>query len=353
MAATFNAPGLNAMTDLAFLSAVKISMDVFLFLQSQKPHLSVPFAQAAEALPLSERQAFIQAVVKSLMIVKQNFGKIMESQPESLSVLPQVAATLASMCAVVSDPHFVELAGSLTHSCLQQLANTAAGIERKYVSMCCKSFNKLLGIASCSDSFGVRVCSLLLLQIVLRTISTVARRKLTVTMAVEVAAGTLALRCSVVIENVTPVTWPRQAAEGSCWVPGRVDVDSEKTPTTLPVVLRDKPVSVTLNSEVRVSAEAVVMTIWVLLEVTAGAEPVIAPTLAAPAAMAAVPVKYPVGMLKVIVPPAATTVTRMNTSVTVTAVPNVVVDNMMLVKVGAATMAGAALKVDRDFVCPG
>jgi len=171
LAATFNAPGLNAMTDLAFLSAVKISMDVFLFLQSQKAHPSVPFAQAAEALPLSERQAFIQAVVKSLMIVKQNFGKIMESQPESLSVLPEVAATLASMCTVVSDPHFVELAGSLTHSCLQQLANTAAGIERKYVSMCCKSFNKLLGIASCSDSFGVRGCSLLLLQIVLRTCS--------------------------------------------------------------------------------------------------------------------------------------------------------------------------------------
>ncbi len=106
LAATFNAPGLNAMTDLVFLSAVKISMDVFLILQSQKAHPSVPFAQAAEALPLSERQAFIQAVVKSLMIVKHNFGKIMESQPESLSVLPEVAATLASMCTVVSDPHF-------------------------------------------------------------------------------------------------------------------------------------------------------------------------------------------------------------------------------------------------------
>ncbi len=56
-------------------------------------------------------------------------------------------------------------------------------------------------------------------------------------------------------------------------------------------MLRDKPVSVTLNSEVRVSAEAVVMMIWVLLEVTAGAEPVIPPTLAVPAAKAAVPVK--------------------------------------------------------------
>ena len=103
----------------------------------------------------------------------------------------------------------------------------------------------------------------------------------------------------------------------SCWDPALVDVDSEKAPAALPVVLRVKPVSVTLNSVVRVSARAIVMTIWVLLEVTAGALPVIAATLAAPAAKAAVPVKYPVGMFKVIKPAAATTVTGVNTRVTV------------------------------------
>ena len=171
LAAIFNIPGLNAATDLSFLSAIKISMNIFLFLQSQKAHPSIPFGQSAEALPVSERQAFIHAFLKSLSIVNDHFGKIVESHPESCSVLPEVAATLANMCTVVSDARFVELAGSLTHSCLQQIANTSAGIEKKQASMCCKSFNKLLSIPSCSDGFGVRGCSLLLLQIVLRTCS--------------------------------------------------------------------------------------------------------------------------------------------------------------------------------------
>ena len=57
------------------------------------------------------------------------------------------------------------------------------------------------------------------------------------------------------------------------------------------MVLRVKPVSVTVNAPVPVSPEAVVMMIWMLFEVTKRAEPVIAPMLAAPATKAAEPVK--------------------------------------------------------------
>jgi hypothetical protein len=48
---------------------------------------------------------------------------------------------------------------------------TNDGIEKKLLSTCCKSFDTLLCISSANDVFGVRGCSLLLLQIVLRACS--------------------------------------------------------------------------------------------------------------------------------------------------------------------------------------
>jgi hypothetical protein len=168
LAFIFNSSYLNTTPDLTFLCAIKMSLDVLFLLLSQKAHHS---SQAALALPETDQHSFIQALVKSLSIVKENFGNIPESNPKFFSALPEVAATFARTSTVVSDAPFLQLAGILTNSCLQHLLNTTAGIERKHVSICCKSFFKLLGISSSNDSFGVRGCSLLLMQIVLRTCS--------------------------------------------------------------------------------------------------------------------------------------------------------------------------------------
>ena len=64
-------------------------------------------------------------------------------------------------------------------------------------------------------------------------------------------------------------------------------------------------------------------------------------------------------MFRVIVPPAATLETGVNARMTFTAAPNVAVDNVMLVKMGAATMAGAdfswvpnCVEVENKKACP-
>jgi len=80
------------------------------------------------------------------------------------------------------------------------------------------------------------------------------------------------------------------AGEDSCWVPARAEVDNEKTPA--PVAdPRVKPESVMMTELTPVAAPAVVIMIWVLVAVTAAAEPVIEPMLVAVAANIAVPVK--------------------------------------------------------------
>jgi hypothetical protein len=171
LACIFNCQYLNATPDLTFLCAIKISMDVFFLLISQSAHNSFSLSSATGALPAPDQHSFVQALVKSLTIAKANFGKIPESHPKFFYALPEVAATLARTSTAISDTSFLQLAGSLTNFCLQHLLNTTAGIEKKHVSICCKSFFKLLGTSMSSDSYGVRGCSLLLMQIVLRTCS--------------------------------------------------------------------------------------------------------------------------------------------------------------------------------------
>lgn len=168
----FRTPYINADPDFAFLCAIKISLDVFSFLhQSQKANHAFSSTQASGTLPPTDRQAFILALVKSLTIANEKIGSFLDSHPKVLSALPEVVATLAKSSAIVSDALFVGLAGSLTQSCLQHLLNANNEFEKKYVSNCCKSFDKILCISSTNDVFGVRGCSLLLLKIVLRACS--------------------------------------------------------------------------------------------------------------------------------------------------------------------------------------
>jgi hypothetical protein len=167
----FNTPCTKAVPDLTFLCAMKISMDVFCLLQAQKFQNSFPSSQATAVLPATDRHAFIQVLVKSLSIAKENFSNIPESHPRFFSALPEIAATLSRTSTVVSDVPFLEVAGTLTHSCLHHLVNTTGNLEKKHVSICCKSFDKLMGMSRSSDGFGVRGCSILLLQIVLRVCS--------------------------------------------------------------------------------------------------------------------------------------------------------------------------------------
>jgi hypothetical protein len=169
LACIFNCQYLNATPDLTFLCAIKISLDVFFLLISKSAHNSFPFSSATGALPPPDQHSFVQALVKSLTIAKDNFDKIPESQPKFFSALPEVAATLARTSTTILDASFLQLAGALTNSCLQHLLNTTACIEKKHVSICCKSFFKLFGSSMSSGSYGVRGCSLLLMQIVLRT----------------------------------------------------------------------------------------------------------------------------------------------------------------------------------------
>lgn len=169
LAYIFTSPALNSTPDLTLLCAIKISLDVLFLLISPKASNSVQISQAA--LPQSDQHSFIQALIKLMSIAQENFGKIPESHPKFFSALPEVVATLTRTSTVVLDAPFLQLAGSITHSCLQQFLNSTAGIEKKHVSICCKSFCKLLGVSMSSDSFGVRGCSLLLMQIVLRTCS--------------------------------------------------------------------------------------------------------------------------------------------------------------------------------------
>jgi hypothetical protein len=172
LACIFRTPYISATPDLAFLCAIKISLDVFIQLnQSQKVTHSLSSTLSAGTLSPADRQTFIQALVKSLSIAKDKIGSFSDSNPKFISALPEIVATLARTSTIVSDTLFVELAGSLTQSCLQHLVNTTDRIDKKHVSICCKSFDKILCISSTSDVFGVRGCSLLLLKIVLHACS--------------------------------------------------------------------------------------------------------------------------------------------------------------------------------------
>lgn len=169
LAYIFTSPSLNATPDITFLCAIKMSLDVLFLLLSPKSSNSVQISQSA--LPQSDQHSFVQALIKLLSIAQENFGKIPESQPKFFSALPEVVVSLTRTSTLVLDAPFLQLAGSITQSCLQQFLNSTAGIEKKCVSICCKNFCKLLGVSISSDSFGVRGCSLLLMQIVLRTCS--------------------------------------------------------------------------------------------------------------------------------------------------------------------------------------
>jgi hypothetical protein len=168
----FNAPFINTTPDLELLCGIKLSLDIFFLTQNPKVHKnSFAHSQAvisAAAHPATDRHvSFIQALTKSLSIAKENFTKILESHPKVSSALPDVAATLARTCTVVSDTNFVELAGCLTNFCLNHLAKSGDRIEKKYVSICCKSFEKIFANSLSRDCFGVRSCSILLLQMIL------------------------------------------------------------------------------------------------------------------------------------------------------------------------------------------
>ena len=79
-------------------------------------------------------------------------------------------------------------------------------------------------------------------------------------------------------------------AAGSCWVPALLEVASRNTPAPC-AAPRVKPDSVMVMAAVPVAAPAVVITIWVLVELTAAAEPVSEVILLALAAKVAVPMK--------------------------------------------------------------
>jgi hypothetical protein len=173
LACIFQTPYINATPDFAFLCSIKVSLDVFMFLhQSQKFDHSSSSIEASRIIPSTDRQTYIQALVKSLSAAKAQFTTNLDAHPKLLSALPEVAASLARTSTIVSDALFIELSGSLTQSCLQHLLNSNDAIEKKHIAICCKSFDKLSScISSSNDVFGVRGCALLLLQIVLRACS--------------------------------------------------------------------------------------------------------------------------------------------------------------------------------------
>jgi len=106
-----------------------------------------------------------------------------------------------------------------------------------------------------------------------------------------------------------------------------------------------RPEIVAVTAVVPVAAPEVVKTIDVLATVIAGADAASNATLAFPAVIAGVPVKYPVGMVRVRVPPIATVVGTVNTTTGLTLVPPNVLPGATEVKVVCDVMAAASTPV--------